>query len=170
MILICYDGSDDSKAAVQMAATLMPGQPATVLTIWEPFVEMISRLGPGLGLWPDSIDHRLLDEAAADAARDRARDGANRARRAGLAARPVACARTLTMSETIIAQAESVGARTIVLGTRGLAGVKSMMLGSVSQAVLQHADRPVLVVPSETVAAQRAPAPITRGKLPVANH
>jgi nucleotide-binding universal stress UspA family protein len=45
-------------------------------------------------------------------------------------------------------------AETIVVGTRGRSGIKSMLLGSVSHAVLQHADRPVLVVPSEPVAAE----------------
>jgi nucleotide-binding universal stress UspA family protein len=43
-----------------------------------------------------------------------------------------------------------------VLGTRGLTGVKSLLLGSVSHAVLQHADRPVIIVPSPETARERA--------------
>jgi hypothetical protein len=42
----------------------------------------------------------------------------------------------------------------MVLGARGLGGVGSL-LGSVSHRVLQHADRPVLVIPSEAVATRR---------------
>lgn len=60
------------------------------------------------------------------------------------------------MSETILEQAEETGAEAIVLGSRGLTGVKSLLLGSVSHAVLQHADRPVIVVPSAPVAQRRA--------------
>ena len=41
-----------------------------------------------------------------------------------------------------------IGADAILMGTRGLTGLKSVVLGSVSHAVLQRADRPVVVVPS----------------------
>ncbi len=63
--------------------------------------------------------------------------------------------RGTTIAETILVAAGDVDANVIVLGTRGLSGLKSVLLGSVSHAVLQHADRPVMVVPSPEVAARR---------------
>jgi hypothetical protein len=39
MILICFDGSADPRAAVEQAARLFPGQRAVVLTVWEPFTD-----------------------------------------------------------------------------------------------------------------------------------
>jgi nucleotide-binding universal stress UspA family protein len=36
---------------------------------------------------------------------------------------------------------------TIVLGSRGVSGVKSLILGSVSHGVVHHSHRPLLVVP-----------------------
>jgi nucleotide-binding universal stress UspA family protein len=44
------------------------------------------------------------------------------------------------------------------MGCRGLTALKSLLLGSVSHAVIQHADRTVIVVPSPAVAASRADA------------
>ena len=63
---------------------------------------------------------------------------------------------SLTIAATILAEADDVGASAIVLGSRGLTGMKSLPLGSVSHAVLQHAERPVIIVPSPEVAHQRA--------------
>jgi nucleotide-binding universal stress UspA family protein len=48
-----------------------------------------------------------------------------------------------------------VGASAILMGSRGLTGLKSVLLGSVSHAVIQHADRAVIVVPSQEVASER---------------
>jgi nucleotide-binding universal stress UspA family protein len=56
----------------------------------------------------------------------------------------------------VLDEAERCDADAIVLGTRGYTGMKSMLLGSVSHAVLQHAERPVVVIPGAAVAAQRA--------------
>ena len=51
--------------------------------------------------------------------------------------------------ETIVEQADKLGASNIVMGTRGLSKLKKMILGSVSNFVLQHASVPVSVIPNK---------------------
>jgi nucleotide-binding universal stress UspA family protein len=148
LILLCYDGSDDAKAAIDRAGALFPGRPATVLTVWEPFVAVLERSGAGFGLGGVSMDLDEIDAASEKAALDAAQEGVTRAGAAGLNAQPRATARGATIGGTILSVANEVGADAIVMGTRGLTGLKSMIMGSVSNAVLHHADRPVLIVPS----------------------
>jgi nucleotide-binding universal stress UspA family protein len=51
-------------------------------------------------------------------------------------------------ADAIVQAAERLGADTIVLGSHGRSAVARALMGSVSQGVVRHARRPVLVVPS----------------------
>jgi nucleotide-binding universal stress UspA family protein len=155
VILICFDGSADAQSAIDRAGELFSREPATVLTVWEPFIDLMALSGAGLALGAGIVNAEEIDAASEQAARERADEGADRARRAGLNPQPRTQARSVTIAETILSVADEVGASAVVLGTRGLTGLKSLLLGSVSHAVLQHADRPVIVVPSPEVAAER---------------
>ena len=50
-------------------------------------------------------------------------------------------------AEMILAEADAIKANLIVIGSRGLGGVRGLLLGSVSQAVVKGAKVPVTVVP-----------------------
>lgn len=156
MILICYDGSADSRAAVEHAAVLFAGQEATVLTVWEPFIEVINHAS--FGFLPSIPDPDEIDEASRKAANQAAAEGTALASRLGMRAVPKTTPQALTTAGTILSEAEALGASAIVMGSRGRTGVKSLLLGSVSHVVIQHADRTVAVVPSPDVAASRARA------------
>jgi nucleotide-binding universal stress UspA family protein len=156
MILICYDGSPDSKAAVEHAAELFTDESATVLTVWQPFIELIARTTVGFGMVPAIPDADEIDAASRKSAEQTAGEGVELARKLSMKAEARTCEQTSTTARTILAQADKVGARAIVMGSRGLTGVKSLLLGSVSHEAIQHADRTVVVVPSPEVAASRA--------------
>ncbi len=51
--------------------------------------------------------------------------------------------------EEIVALAEELGAGLIVIGSRGLGGMRRALMGSVSDSVVRHAHCPVLVVRKE---------------------
>lgn len=155
MIVICYDGSPDARAAVEDAAELFEDEPAAVLTVWQPFIEVAARSTVGFALLPSIPNAAEIDEASQKAAEQTAAEGAELASSIGMTAYPHTCSQLTTTARAILAYADEIGASAIVMGSRGLTGVKSLLLGSVSHEVIQHADRAVVVVPSPEVAASR---------------
>jgi len=156
MLIICYDGSEDARAAITHAGALLGGQPATVLSVWEPFTEVVTRSSLGIvPLIPSEIDMEKIDAASEQRARELAQEGAALANEAGFRAEPRTRRQDTTVAAAILAEAAAVDASAVVMGSRGLTGLKSALVGSVSHAVIQHADRTVIVVPSPPVAAER---------------
>ena len=155
MILICYDGSDDASAAVERAAHLFPSQPATILTVWEPFAQLATRT-ISFGLVPSVPDSDEVDDASQRAAEKTVAEGAKLASERGLRVESAIQAQETTVARALLAEGDRLDAEAIVMGSRGLSGVKSLLLGSVSHELIQHADRTVVVVPSPAMAAARA--------------
>jgi len=157
VILICYDGSTDAKEAIARGAALLRGQRATVLTVWSPFDTA------ALGLSGGVEDMQTSDQAGRLHAEQQAQEGARLALEAGFDAEPRAVEKRTTIADAILGNADTLEATAILMGSRGLTGVKSLLLGSVSHAVIQHADRMVIVVPSPKVATARARERRTEG-------
>jgi nucleotide-binding universal stress UspA family protein len=154
MILIAYDGSDDATAAVEHIAELVPGQSVIVVTVWEPYVHLVTRY-PATSTLVAAEDSEQIDDASRADAERTAEEGAALARTHGLDASGRAVARQDSMVDTLLAEADRADAGAIAVGSRGLGGFGSLLLGSVSHALLQHADRPVVIVPSPKVARKR---------------
>lgn len=155
MILICYDGSDDAKAAILHAAELSPGSAATVLVVWEAFSEIASAGHSRFTPLATITDLEETDEKLRAGAGELADEGVEIARGAGLDAKPATVKQETSVANAIVAVAAELNVAAIVMGSRGIGSLASIVLGSVSQRVLQHADRPVLVIPSAAVAARR---------------
>jgi nucleotide-binding universal stress UspA family protein len=143
-LVLCYDGSEDARHAIQYAGELFAGKRALVVTVWRPTVAL-----GGLGMAGETagmVDFFELDQAAAEHGGSVAEEGVRIAQSAGLDADPVAVKATGSVWSAILDTADRYDAATIVMGSRGLTGVRSMLLGSVSNGVVHHAERPALVI------------------------
>ena len=145
-LLLCYDGSDPAKHAIERAADLLRTRNAKVLTVWQ------TTAGLGSFAWAGATENMLdyveLDRAAAELGGRIVSEGVRVAQDAGLQAEPLAVKATGPVWTTILEIAERHDASMIVIGSRGLTGLRSILLGSVSTAVVHHADRPTLVIHS----------------------
>jgi nucleotide-binding universal stress UspA family protein len=149
-ILLCYDGSEDAQRAVQFARDQLAGRRVVVVTAWEPYLPVFTG-APG---WPVTGDAPMRDNASRLAA-----EGCERARACGLDASPRTQEADDGVARALLNAADDEDAGAIVVGSRGLTGVRRLVLGSVAHALVQHARRPVVVVPSRALADARAIAP-----------
>lgn len=150
--ILCYDGSTHAAEAITVAGALMPGTPSIVLTVWTPIREAI--LAVSLGPAPAISDPVDADARQRRTAEDLAREGARRATEAGLRAEPLTARATERVWETIENVARERRSRLLVCGTRRT-GVIGGRIDSVATALVNHARRPVMVVPSAAAAAGR---------------
>jgi nucleotide-binding universal stress UspA family protein len=147
-ILLCYDGSDGAKRAIEVAHAIAGDRQATVLHLWEPPGGlMLSDPFASFPVWsPDQINE--VDAVMRERAGRLVADGVRIAREAGFDAQGRLEASPGANWRAILDVADELGAQLIVLGARGLSTVESVILGSVSNAIVHHAKRPVLVVPA----------------------
>ena len=138
-ILLATDGSEDAElartTAVDMATstdselhvvTVAPGYPSYDVRVPE-IVEQLRKQA-----------QNILDEQVEKIERDGGKVAQKHLR---IAER--------YRAQQIVRVAEEIGAGLIVMGSRGLGGVRRALMGSVSDSVVRHAHCPVLVVRHE---------------------
>ena len=157
--LLCYDGSEPARRAIERAGAVLGGGPALVVTVWESVGSVVLRRHPRTALGRELRDISAdvvddLDAGTAASAEATAAEGAELAAGAGfkaeaLAHRAIARAgerEEVTVWQALLDVADERDVRVVVLGRRGQSGVRSLLMGSVSTGVLHHTERPVLVV------------------------
>jgi nucleotide-binding universal stress UspA family protein len=149
-VVVAYDGSPESQAAVRAAAGLFATRRLVIACVWEPglAMAMASRSDPtGIGYVPPTGEAIVaVDSAQKDHAVEVAEEGVRLAHELGAAAEAHPVADELDVARTVAELADRLGAGAIVVGSRGLGAVKSKLLGSTSAALLHQASTPVLVV------------------------
>jgi len=149
-LLVATDGSVAAGTALDEAIALAAelGDEVAVITVWRALQGDFGLAYPSAAMLDDLL------EAERKHAEATLTDAMTRASAAGV---PITTRlATGDPAEQICAYALEIDARLLAVGTRGYGSVASLLLGSVSNAIIRHAPCPVLVV-RETAARPRPP-------------
>jgi nucleotide-binding universal stress UspA family protein len=137
-ILVAYDGSEESEEALNHAIHLCECFSEASLQVIHIFSIPSIIIGEAMINPSPNLNNELLTEAQAVIERAKAK----------VARFPNATVEMIqgNGAKSILTYAEERNSDLIVLGSRGLGGVREFVLGSVSHHVVQHAKIPVLVV------------------------
>lgn len=137
-VLVAYDGSPQSKEALDRAADIVRTTSDARLTVVHAFQYPNFVVGEAMVVAPvlTELDEMSESEQILDEAKTR------------LSGLPNATYRLLQgdPASSILECAAETGADLIVIGSRGLGTIREWVLGSVSHYVVQHARIPVLVM------------------------
>ena len=151
-VVVAFDGSEEAKHALEVAAGLFSGRRLLIVSVWEPGLAVMPTTYPdaiGVGYTytaPSPEDVEMVDKAQHEHAEDVARAGAEIARSRGATADPCPVPDSADVAETLCEVANEHDAAAIVVGSRGLSGMKRRLFGSTSNRVLHDTTRPILVV------------------------
>jgi nucleotide-binding universal stress UspA family protein len=140
-ILLATDGSEEARQAAQAAAELSKD---TGSEVHVAYVLPSPRELRGHHLYSREVMHSVLEQAEGEA-RSFLEE---QAKQIGASGGKVAETHLETgePDKEIVRLSEELGAGTIVIGSRGLGGLRRALMGSVSESVVKHAHCPVFVV------------------------
>lgn len=138
-ILLAYDGSKAANKALGRAVELAKVTPGATLDVIHAYDFPRFFIGEGLAPIPASLNKDVYDLAVqtTEEIRERIEKSGVTGQVEMIQGPP---------AEVILEYANQNGSDLIVIGSRGLGGIREFVLGSVSHNVVQHAKIPVLVV------------------------
>jgi nucleotide-binding universal stress UspA family protein len=155
-VVVGYDGSPSANLAIDAGALLLPNARCWVTHLWTPpFASESIRQRVWAGVSTIDEFREAIEREGAHEAEQVVSTGVILARAAGWDAEPLV-RRSYGGEGLLFASiAEEVDADLVLVGARGLSGT-SAALGSVSDVVVRHTPRPVLVVPRPLLTAEYA--------------
>lgn len=145
--LICYDNSPSAQHALEVARRSLGHDDAVLLHVWSP-PERIHADSFGTSDSHSHLGYEQLKEFNAQRAADILAGGKQLADTLGLTVSIRAQCCQTSVWETILDVADELDVDLIVAGTHGTTAVTDGLLGSVSNALIHHSRRPVLIVPN----------------------
>jgi nucleotide-binding universal stress UspA family protein len=139
VILIAYDGTRSAERAIVVAGSLLGGGKARVVHVWQPVA------GPqNAAAFVSGLATRQEDEAL-----EVAEAGAVLARAAGFDAEPALVLGDGSAASALEAEIDRCKPELVVIGSRGLSGIKAALKGSVAHHLGAHSHAPLLIVPPD---------------------
>lgn len=138
-ILLAYDGSKAANKALGRAVELAKATPGATLDVIHAYNFPRFFVGEGIAPIPASLHKDIYDLAVqtTEEMREKIENSGVNGQVQMIQGPP---------AEVILEYAKQKGNDLIVIGSRGLGGIREFVLGSVSHNVVQHATVPVLVV------------------------
>jgi nucleotide-binding universal stress UspA family protein len=146
-VLVAIDGSEPARVAVELAANVAwpPDSRIVVAEVVDSGAALFGGSWPALGMVRTD---RIEAEACADAERTLA-DARHRFTQADLSVE--AAVLRGRPASAIVDRARAMQAHLVVIGSRGHGTIESMLVGSVSAEVVDHAPSPVLVARGDQI-------------------
>jgi nucleotide-binding universal stress UspA family protein len=145
-IVVAYDGSEFAKRALRVAESLAKQYDSSLIIVQviadEGYLLASSSIGPGV----QTINPLEVVEATKAAAEKELLKIVRSMKRRNIDARAVVRDGVLSVVNELAEFASTEGAELLVVGTRGLGGLKKLLMGSVSEGLVTHANCSVLVV------------------------
>ena len=145
-VVIGYDGSEHSRAAVVAAGRLLKVREAALRTAWNSYRAVAPAGAAGVPVAVTTKAAEEIDRAARERAQRTAEQGARLAASHGLEVQAEAVEADGSAWGALLDTAYTRRAAAVVVGSRGNSAFESALVGSVSRALVHHAPAPVLVV------------------------
>ena len=140
-MLLATDGSEETELATRAAVELAEGIGSELHVVYvEPLAEFMKTNGAGTPGYDRELYEKIEEEA-----RETLRKLVWRVKVAGGTVAD-SHLRMGTVAEEIVAFGDELDVDLIVVGSRGVRGIRRALAGSVSESVFRHAHRPVMVV------------------------
>jgi len=137
-IIVAYDGSLSAVKALDTAIELVENKQAEKLTIVHVYSVPYMAIADSIVSVPNSVQQEWLERAQSLLA-----DASKKTEQLPYASTVILEG---SPAEAILQYAEQNGGNLIVIGSRGLGGLREFMMGSVSHNIAQHARIPVLII------------------------
>ena len=149
-VVIAFDGSPAARRAIEEAARDFRSSQVLVVTVWEEGLAYVTPSASTEGMMMSPVvDPGValeIDRGVHDHAERVSKEGAQLAKSLGLEAQSLAVPDEHDVAKTVLRVAEKHRAVAIVVGSRGLSGLRARLEGSTSKALVKHAPCPVVVV------------------------